>query len=265
MKDAPGAKLLWIFDFDGTLSPIVPDRKVARLHPACRALLRDLVRCPSCRVAVLTSRTVEDLLPRVPIPGVFLGGNSGLEWQFPCGRRILPGTRVEKRMDGARRAIEPRLSHLAAIPGVEVEDKRWSASIHYRRVFPDALPRFHSLIEALQMHPGVRVYEGRWVVEVQYLASVNKSFGVRRLYRLLDVDPSRERMIFAGDDANDEAAMRWVLSRGGTAIAVGGQIRLRGVLHVGGPAALARATRALAEPTHGHFPVPSHGSRRAST
>ncbi len=264
MKDAPGEKRLWIFDFDGTLSPIVPDRKVARLHPACRDLLRDLVRRPLCRVAVLTSRTLEDLLPRVPIPGVILGGSCGLEWRFPCGRRILPGTGAEKRLDGARRAIEPRLSHLAALPGVEVEDKRWSAAIHHRRVFPDALPRFHSLIGALKEHPGIRVYEGRWAVEVQYLASVNKSFGVRRLCRLLDVDPSRERMVFAGDDPNDEAAMRWVLSRGGTAVAVGGGIRLRGVLHVAGPASLARTARALAETTHDPFPVSSHGSRRAS-
>ncbi len=245
MKDAPGEKRLWIFDFDGTLSPIVPDRKVARLHPACRDLLRDLVRCPLCRVAVLTSRTVEDLLPRVPIPGVILGGSCGLEWRFPCGRRILPGKPAEERLADARRAMEPHLLRLAAFPGVEVEDKRWSAAVHYGRVFPDALPRFYSLIEALKGHPGIRVYEGRWAVEVQYLASVNKSFGVRRLCRLLEVDLSRERMVFAGDDMNDEGAMRWVLSRGGTALAVGGRIRLRGVLNVGGPASLARAARAL--------------------
>jgi len=38
----PGIRSLWVFDFDGTLSPIVEDRHAARIHPMCRELLKDL-------------------------------------------------------------------------------------------------------------------------------------------------------------------------------------------------------------------------------
>ena len=37
---------IWFFDFDGTLSAIVPDRVCAELHPACRAMLLELVAVP---------------------------------------------------------------------------------------------------------------------------------------------------------------------------------------------------------------------------
>lgn len=68
-----GRRRLWVFDFDGTLSPIVPDRTAARLHPECRELLNELVRAPGRFVAVLSSREIEDLSRRVPLPGVFPG------------------------------------------------------------------------------------------------------------------------------------------------------------------------------------------------
>jgi Trehalose-6-phosphatase len=43
---------LYIFDFDGTLSSIVPDRNAAYLHPACRQLLNALAQKPGRFVAV---------------------------------------------------------------------------------------------------------------------------------------------------------------------------------------------------------------------
>src|SRR3972149_2640835 len=85
MKRGIRIRRLWVFDFDGTLSPLVPDRTVARLHPASLALLKDLVADPRDRVAVLSSRTLEDIVPRVPVPQVYLGGGCGLAWRIPGG------------------------------------------------------------------------------------------------------------------------------------------------------------------------------------
>ena len=87
-----GERSLWVFDFDGTLSSIVPDRNEARLHRECERMLRFLARSPWNRVAVLSSRTLDDIVSGVPIPGVFVGGASGLEWRLSRGRRIGPGT-----------------------------------------------------------------------------------------------------------------------------------------------------------------------------
>lgn len=247
VASVPGIGRLWIFDFDGTLSPIVPDRAAARLHPACRAALRDLARRPGELVAVLSSRTVEDLAPRVPVEGVILGGNSGLEWLFPGGHRVRPGSRAEERLAASRRRTDRLFAPLAAVPGVEIEDKRWSAAVHFRRVSPDALSTVHSLIGALKNQPGIRVYDGPLAVEVQFLPSVSKAYGIRRLCRILGVHPSRQSIICAGDDENDAKAMLWLLDRGGTAIAVGDRIRMRGIVRVAGPVQLARAVREMME------------------
>ena len=44
MNSVPGRRSLWVFDFDGTLASIVPDRKEARLHRDCERMLRFLAR-----------------------------------------------------------------------------------------------------------------------------------------------------------------------------------------------------------------------------
>jgi hypothetical protein len=93
------------------------------------------------------------------------------------------------------------------------------------------------------------MFRGACAVEVQLFPNVSKSFGVRRLCRLLKFDPSADRILYAGDDENDAVAMRWVLRKGGTAYCVGGRVRVRGARPVDGPEALARAVRGLAEAT----------------
>ena len=237
---------LFIFDFDGTLSSIVPDRDAACLHPACRQLLKALVQIPDQFVAVLSSREIEDLSRRIPLPGVILGGASGLEWRMPGGHRIHPGDVAETRREETRAFVAPMLSRLSSFPGVEVENKGWSVAIHYRQVLPEAAAMLEPLLRELGEAPGIRVYRGPSSAEVQLLPKANKSFGVRRLCRFLGVDPSRVRLLYAGDDENDAVAMRWVLKKGGIAFCVGKPVPIPGVRTVDTPAALARAVRELA-------------------
>ena len=246
MKADIGPGRLWIFDFDGTLSGLVPDRTAARLHPASRELLKELATAPGNRVAVVSSRTLADLVPRVPIPRLYLGGASGLEWRFPDGSRIRPGKEEERVLAGSRDAVLPLLQRISSFPGVELEDKRWSVAVHSRRVPAEALPALSSLVRGLGRVPGIRVFGGPDVAEVVLLPGMGKSFGVRRLCRFLDVDPSRTPLLYAGDDENDAVAMRWVLRKGGIAFCVGKPIRIPGLRIVGSPEDLVRAVRELA-------------------
>jgi len=242
-----GRRSLWVFDFDGTLSPIVPDRNKARLHRECERMLRFLARSPWNRVAVLSSRALDDIVSRMPVPGVFVGGASGLEWQLPGGHRIGPGSASEALLAAKRRAVFPLLKEIASIPGVEIEDKRWSVAVHYRNASPRSFRRRVSLLQRLRNRKGIKVFRGPEVVEVQMLGGGGKSAGVRRLCRLADLDPSRERIVYAGDDENDAVAIRWVLSKGGAGIVVGNRITVPQARHVEGPADLARAVREFAD------------------
>ena len=246
-KIGAGIRSLWVFDFDGTLSPIVDDRPAARIHPMCRELLKGLARMPTHFVIVLSSREIEDLAKRVPLPRVILGGASGLEWRLPGGHRIRPGDPFEARREKVRRTLDPLLSRLSFIPGVDVEDKGWSVAIHYRHVLPEVMAMLEPLLKELEETPDVRVYRGPSVAEAQLLRNVNKSFGVRTICRILGFDPSKERILYAGDDESDVVAMRWVLRRGGVAFSVGAAARVPGARVVENPVALARAVGALAE------------------
>ena len=247
MNRIPSRRSLWVFDFDGTLSPIVADRNKARLHRECERMLRSLARSPWNRVAVLSSRTLDDVVSRVPIPEVFTGGASGLEWQFPGGRRIGPGADSEALLEKKRTAVSPILKEMAFIPGVEIEDKRWSVAIHYQNTSPGSSRKRTSLLQRLRDRTGIKVYLGPKVVEVQLLGGGGKSAGVRRLCRIADWDPTGERIVYAGDDENDAVAIRWVLSRGGTGIVVGNRITVPRALHVENPAGLAQAVREFSD------------------
>ena len=247
MNYAPGHRSLWVFDFAGTLSPIVPDRTEARLHRECERMLRFLVRSPWNRVAVLSSRALDDIVARVPVPGVFVGGASGLEWQLPGGHRIGPGAASEALLAAKRRAVSPLLMELASVPGVEIEDKRWSVAVHYRNASPRSFRRRASILQRLRNRKGIKVFRGPEAVEVQMLGGGGKSAGVRRLCRIADRDPSRERIVYAGDDENDAVAIRWVLSKGGAVIVVGNRITVSRAMRVEGPAGLARAVREFAD------------------
>lgn len=248
MNDTPDPRSLWVFDFDGTLSPIVPDRTEARLHRECERMLRYLARSPWNRVAVLSSRALDDIVSRVPVPGVFVGGASGLEWQLPGGDRIGPGAASEALLAAKRRAVFPLFDEMASVPGVEIEDKRWSVAVHYRNASPRSFRRRASLLQRLRNRKGIKVFQGPEAVEVQMLGSGGKSAGVRRLCRIADRDPSRgERIVYAGDDENDAVAIRWVLSKGGAGIVVGNRITVSQARNVEDPAGLARAVRDLEE------------------
>ena len=250
-----GNRSLWIFDFDGTLSPIVEDRHAARIHPVSRELLKGLARTPTNFVVVLSSREIDDLAKRIPLPRVILGGASGLEWRLPGGHRIRPGDPFEDRREKVRAAIDPLLTRLSHIPGVDVEDKGWSVAVHHRHVLPGAVPLLAPLLDELEGSPDIRVFRGPSVAEVQLLRNVSKSFGVRTICRIIGFDPSKDRVLYAGDDANDAVAMRWVLRKKGIAFSVGDAARVPGARVVENPVALARAVAELAG-------IPLHPGKR---
>lgn len=246
MNGGVGYRRLWAFDFDGTLAPIVPVRTAARMHPACRTLLRDLARAPRTVVAVLSSRSLADLIPRVPLRGLFLGGGSGIEWRLPGGHRMRSGGDVERGMEAARTRIAPLLRRISSVPGADVEDKRWSIAVHFRRVSPGDRATLDPLLDEVRRQKEVRVYDGPAVAEVQLVPGWEKARGLDGLCRFLRFDPSGGRVVYAGDDENDGTAMRWAVSRKGIALAVGIRSRVPGARVVCGPLSLSRAVRTLA-------------------
>jgi trehalose 6-phosphate phosphatase len=237
-----GARI-WAFDFDGTLSPLVPDRQRAVLDPACAHLLAELADDPRQVVAVISSRSLEDLKSRIRTPGVILSGGSGLEWCVPGGHEYAPNQEAAERLHSERRRLLPALRAVAQIHGVEIEDKRWSAAVHFRNVAAENRALVARELEKFHVDYAASLHHGPEVAEVQFLREASKEIAVKTLVKHFGAGLKARSVLYAGDDENDALAMRWVLDRKGMAYVVGGRISLVGASVVSDPTALALAIR----------------------
>lgn len=218
MKTKNKAQRLWIFSFDGTLTSSTGDRTRIRLHRLSRQLLEELSATPGELVAVLSSRSLEDLVSRVPIPGVFLGGGCGTEWHIPGGESMTLSGRPKELLMEARAKLMPTLQEHTELPGVTLEDRRWSVAFHMagssartKRILDERLTR-------LSREERIGLYRYQDIVEIRFLPEITMEFGVRAICRLLGHDGA---IVCAGSDPNDATSLRWVLEQGGTAISVG--------------------------------------------
>jgi len=239
-------KRLWIFDFDGTLSPLVPHRDLAELLPEWRQLLQAMVDAPGNIVAVLSSRTLNDLVTRVQLPGIYLGGGSGIEWRLGDGRRKAPDREMEVRLASRRRSLLDPLQYMAEVLGADLEDKYWSVAVHTRSMPQEKKEELTACIRGWESQEGVKVFRGPEVFEVQLLPEVDKKFGVQTLCRLLGPKCRLDATLYAGDDANDAVAMRYILAMGGSVLSVGQKPLVPGTPSVPDPLGLAAAVRELA-------------------
>jgi trehalose 6-phosphate phosphatase len=242
MKPDPGRATLWVFDFDGTISEFASSPAAAEIHPACRDLLRDLAALPLHRVAILSSRRLDDVIARVDIPGLFLGGGSGMEWRRPTGERFLADPNQATRLRTIRQVILPNLRILEQIPGIELEDKQWSVAVHVLRAPHVSRNLAEKYLCRLRDRRILRFFKGREVFEIPFLPGMSKAVGVKRISEILH---SNHGMVYAGDDENDATAMEWVLGQGGMAFSVGKKPIIPAAHHVPGPETLAAEIRRL--------------------
>ncbi|MBI5498327.1 MAG: trehalose-phosphatase [Deltaproteobacteria bacterium] len=183
------ARVLLAFDFDGTLAPIVPRRDDARMRVRTRDLLAGL--CARYPCAVISGRSEADVEARLNGVGVpHIIGNHGME----------PGDSLA-RFEAEVAAIRPLLMRaLAHEPGIDIEDKRFSLALHYRksRRRMQAQACIRAAVTGLP-HP-VRAIPGKWVVNLVPANAPNKGDALRALRAQLGLDAA----VFVGDDETDE-------------------------------------------------------------
>ncbi len=189
-------------DFDGTLSRIVPSPDEARIEPAIRDALARLARHLDV-VAIVTGRSVDDVRRRVGLSDVIYIGNHGLErWE-----------RGEYLVEPQALAYVPHLADVARefadrvqLPGINVELKRLSLSVHYRRALdPEAAARqIGPILEALASRYQLRLVRGRMVFELRPPLDRDKGSALAELV----VRHGLRAVVFLGDDRTDLDAMR---------------------------------------------------------
>ncbi len=184
-----GSACLLAFDFDGTLAPIVPDRHAAALSAITRSLLAQLSGLYP--TAVISGRARSDVQARLRGTHVeHVIGNHGQEG---------PGAIVAAPRALAR-THERLLRALHGVRGVEIEDKRYSLSIHYRNAHDPraALARIRAALEVLPRD--LRTMSGHHVVNVLPAAAQHKGDALLHLWDALQPAAA----LYLGDDVTDE-------------------------------------------------------------
>jgi len=185
------ANVALVFDFDGTLAPIVRDPDAAAMRPETRALLRKVALRFPC--AVISGRARDDVAGRLAGTGVdWIVGNHGAEW----GWAQLDSISVEALVIEWRDRLVDKLRR---VDGVFVEDKRYSLAIHYRR----SRAKRRALVaiaEAVSTLPDARVRRGKEVVNVVPRGAPHKGIALQQMRALLRCDTA----LYVGDDTTDE-------------------------------------------------------------
>ena len=205
-RDRAGGMLL-AFDFDGTLADIVPRPADAALHPSAADALRRLSARADTAVAVISGRALEDVRARVGIDGVYYSGNHGLEIEGPDVHRIAD--EAEALIPIITEAAERLRPLESSAPGVEVEAKRLSLSVHYRRAAtPEVAQTVRRAVEEVARgHEGLRIGDGKMVCELRPAIDWDKGKAALWLYESLRSRIGSEApIVFIGDDVTDEDA-----------------------------------------------------------
>ena len=188
-------------DVDGTVSQIAPTPEQAVVAQPARDALNRLCGHLAL-VGVVTGRSAAAGESLVKVPGLIYVGNHGLErsrgdvvWHHPDAVASSDSVRqaLVELGDVARDA--------GLADGVVVEDKRLSGSVHYRLTPDPEAARSVLLPAALAAaaRNGLRVTEGRMVIELRPLVQINKGTAVADLI----AEHGLRSMVFLGDDITD--------------------------------------------------------------
>ena len=192
----------FVTDIDGTISPIAPTPEEAVVSPACRASLQSLC-ARLALVAAVSGRDAVTAREMVGLDGMVYVGNHGLErWQdgetsiAEEARRYAPS--IREAVEALRRWLEA--------PGMIVEDKGITASVHYR-LSPDPVAARDAVLAFLAAAPearGLRITEGKLVVELRPPVAINKGTSLERLVS----ERGLQGVVYIGDDVTDMDAFR---------------------------------------------------------
>jgi trehalose 6-phosphate phosphatase len=201
--DEPARTALCL-DFDGTLTPIVADPAQARPAPGLFPVLASLAGRLGY-VAVISGRPVSFLREQLPVPGLRLLGLYGAEELVRDEVIVLP------EIAGYQAVMAEATSELRRHPaimesGAHIEDKRFSAVVHLRRVAdPQAwADRLEQAARQVAGEHGLTVVTGKMVWELKPPVAVDKGSAIRRITTHLQASA----VIVVGDDEGDIPAFQ---------------------------------------------------------
>lgn len=213
-----GENLVLLFDYDGTLTPIVEHPWLAKLAPSTRELLMQFAALPHVSLGVLSSRRIEEVEQLVGIPGLFYCGHGGIEIKLED--TILTHPIALQNSQVVDEAVRRLASIEHVYPGAWVEHKRYGFTVHYRGVATGLVEEVHTRIHGFleRWSDRLRVIEGPMAIEAVIAGTWTKGDALKQIVRHVG-EPAF--VFYAGDAANDREAFEAATAHGGIALGVG--------------------------------------------
>src|SRR3989338_8317020 len=204
-KLLPADGCVLMLDFDGTLSPLAETPDQALLPKDAKEILKKMSR--RIPTAIVSGRSLADIRRRDGISGIIYVGNHGLEWQIGATRDTV---KIPAAMVRALTATGARLNDLKErYPGVIVEDKGMTWSLHYRLVPQHRVKRIlfelRAITKQFRKWHLLKIVEGKKVFEVRPDMHWNKGHWATFFYHTFG---RRSIPIYIGDDFTDEDAFK---------------------------------------------------------
>eukprot|EP00752_Nemacystus_decipiens_P012117 g10742.t1 len=199
-------QVVLFLDYDGTLSPIVDQPDKAFMKDGMRPVLAQAASVFT--TAIVTGRSKDKVYNFVGLDDVFYAGSHGLEIQGPLERPVKcqMAENMRPTLEACTEALHSLLSH---VPGYEIEDNKFSLSVHYRQVVSSAhVDEVHQIVhEYVANAPEIVVKAGKKVLELRPKVDWNKGSAVNWILDALDLGHRSDVFpIYLGDDITDEDA-----------------------------------------------------------
>ncbi len=213
-------RVLLLFDYDGTLTPIVARPEAATLSDETRQMLSALAGMERFVVGVVSGRSLPDLEAMVAVPSLVYAGNHGLEMKGGGMDFVHPDAPAfEASLAEVARLLE---RELANAPGVVVDNKRLTLTVHFRNA-PDSygaqVDGTVGAVTAPYVEAGqLKITRGKKVVEVRPNLDWGKGKAIEKIREYCGDSPLP---MFFGDDQTDEEGFAVAQDAGGLAVFVG--------------------------------------------
>jgi len=194
LRHAASKPLLYAFDFDGTLAPISSDRHGVKVPAGTLQWLGELAKQAPC--AIVSGRALADVAGRINGYVSYLIGNHGIESPLTTRNVLLD---AERTCADWTHQLQSSLDSMI-LSGVEIEDKRYSLTFHFRGAQNPADASVNALTVLRRLMPKPELIEGKYSINVLPPGQGGKGPATFALMNHL----GRTGLFYMGDEETDE-------------------------------------------------------------
>jgi trehalose 6-phosphate phosphatase len=205
--------LLIFLDYDGTLAPIAIRPELALMPRNTRHVLKSLVKNKRISVSVISGRALKDVKQLVAVNGIYYSGCHGFEAEgFNSVSSPAELKKIRVFIKQAEKFLVKELSGVVPAEIIDIENKGFILSLHYRRVkkqyLKDIKTAFYKMAKQHVNSGKMIITRNKKVLELR--PDIKWDKGMYCLYMLKKLGRYRKKIlpIYIGDDRTDETAFK---------------------------------------------------------